>query len=110
MKYLVMRLDHDPDVGARSLIKSDEELEYFGELYLANPQLSRCGISFERFLGDPANYLGARGIGIGALDEVKGFLHLLPAQRAVRDRLDADAAGQQAFAFDSEPQHDRSAA
>lgn len=110
MKYLVLRLDHDPGTGGSSLIKSDEELDYLGDLYLANPQLHRCGISFERFLGDPADFLGARGIGIGALDEVRGFLRLLPAQRAVRDRLDAEAAGQQAFAFETEPQHDRSAA
>lgn len=69
----------------------DEFIEFWGEIYTANPFLARAGLAFEDFLRDPhglfreALYapIAARSPG------------LLAAQRAVQRRLDAAAACEQ---------------
>lgn len=69
----------------------DEFIEFWGEIYTANPFLYRAGLAFEDFLRDPhglfreALYapIAARSPG------------LLAAQRAVQRRLDAAAASEQ---------------
>jgi hypothetical protein len=66
---------------------SDEELEYFGELYLSRG-VREAGVAFEHFLADPEYYLAkyperdARPDGNG--DRRKGlrqFFRLRPAAR-----------------------------
>ena len=69
---------------APGLYLSDERLDYFGELFLANPALRATGVTFEAFLIVPSPF-------ILPLPDVD-YYPLLPAQRAVRDRLDAAAA------------------
>lgn len=99
MDYLLItsqRLHH----GEGSRTFSDAEIDHWGEIYLANPWLYRLGISFGEFIESPAAYLHAVGCAaLMPLPEGAKFYPLLPAQRAVQERLDAEAAGQQSFPF-----------
>ena len=78
---------------------SDERLDFLGEIYLRNPRLVSLGISFESFLSAPGAVLWSEIAGILACDDVLDFIRLLPAQRAVRDSLDAAHAGQREIVF-----------
>ncbi len=80
---------------AAPLILSDELIELWGEIYLANPLLTQLGITFEDFLSAPAGILSAATYQtLMPLPDGAQFYALLPAQRAVRDRMDAADAGQ----------------
>jgi hypothetical protein len=98
MNYLLLtqaRLNH----ASPPLIMRDERLDFYGDLYHLNPRLAWLGISFEVFLSDPESFIGAEIAGLVALDDAAEFLRLLPAQRAVRDRIDASEAGQMELAL-----------
>jgi hypothetical protein len=66
---------------------SDEELEYFGELYLSRG-IREAGVAFEHFLADPDHYLAkyperdARRDGDG--NRRKGILQFLRLRSATR--------------------------
>ena len=76
----------------------DEFIEFWGEIFTANPFLYRAGLTFEDFLRDP------RGLFRDALYAPIAARSpgLLAAQRAVQRRLDAHAAsGQLELALDA---------
>lgn len=101
MNYLLITHDRLHAHPAASLRMPDELLDFYGDLYLANAWLGAIGISFELFLGAPAQWLAcAQSHSLVPLDERQNFYPLLPRQRAVRDRVDAAEAGQQSFDFD----------
>lgn len=86
--------------SAAPLIMPDEVLEFWGEVYIANPVMAQIGISFEAFLAQPARILPAASFtAVILLTEYFDRLPLLPAQRAVRDRLEAADAGQMELAL-----------
>lgn len=86
--------------AAAPLIMADELLEFWGAIYLDNPVIAQLGISFEAFLAQPARILPAASFtALVPLTEFFDRLPLLPAQRAVRDRLDAADAGQMELAL-----------
>lgn len=66
------------------VILPDEQLDHWGEVYLATPRLAARGVLFESFLAAPQEILAA-------LAEVDAMQPqpLLAEQRAVRDRVDA---------------------
>lgn len=74
---------------------ADGYLDQWGEIFLANPQLRTLGVSFEQFLAQPAEILRAAVYhDLMPLPEHMDFYPPLPRQRAIRERLDAEAAGQ----------------
>ena len=69
------------------LLMDDQELDFWGEIYLANPLLARLGISFEAFLAQPRRLIECANVGASvSLQRFFEDLPLLPAQRAARDR------------------------
>jgi hypothetical protein len=84
------------------LIMTDEEIDFWGGVYLANPAIFQLGISFEQFLAQPRELLPAATFGalISLTDLLLSRVTLLPKQRAVQERLDAADAGQLAFDLD----------
>jgi len=81
------------------LVMSDEVIDFWGEVYLANPAIAQLGITFEMFLAQPLNLLPAATFEavIPLTDLLLGRVALLPRQRAVQERLDAADAGQLSF-------------
>lgn len=76
----------------------DADIERWGEIYLANPQLATIGVTFEAFLNQPGQILRAAIYHeLVPLPDHLDFYPLLPKQRAIRERLDAAAAGQMAL-------------
>ncbi len=67
---------------------SDDHIERWGEVYLANPQVRARGVWFETFLLAPERTLAECA---APVIEVHAC-GLLPAQRAVRDHADTQAA------------------
>ena len=66
----------------------DAYIDYWGEIYTANPVLHRRGILFESFLQAPHELLAAVANGTALpLPDREDFYPLLPAQQRVRDRL-----------------------
>lgn len=73
----------------------DAHLDHWGEVYRANAGLGAIGITFEIFLQAPQMFLDSATHHILVpLPEGRPFYALLPAQRAVQERLDAEDAGQ----------------
>ena len=81
------------------LILPDEEIEFWGGVYLANPAIFQLGISFEQFLAQPREILPAAHFSavIPLTELLLGRVGLLPKQRVVQERLDAADAGQLSF-------------
>jgi hypothetical protein len=71
----------------------DARLEYYGEVYVANPSLRAIGVSFEMFLQSPETFLFSV-LTLVPLPADQRYHPLLPQQRAVQEHLDAAAAGQ----------------
>lgn len=96
MNYVICSKQRiDAAASVKPLVMSDEEIEFWGGVYLANPTLSMLGFTFEAFLTEPRRILPAAEFSaIFSLTEFFDRLPLLPAQRAVRERLDAQDAGQ----------------
>ena len=93
--YLLVTAHRLQPVVARTY--ADAYIERWGEIYLANPQLATIGITFEAFLNQPENLLRAAIYHeLVPLPDHVNFYPLLPKQRALRERLDAAAAGQMA--------------
>ena len=72
-------------------IYPDEYIEFWGEIFTANPFLSRAGLAFKDFLRDP-HVLFREALYAPIAARSPG---LLAAQRAVQRRLDAAAASEQ---------------
>lgn len=73
----------------------DDYLDRWGDEYLAHPFLRAMGITFEQFLQFPRELLdGASVMTLIPLPDPHKFYPLLPKQRAVQERVDAEAAGQ----------------
>ncbi len=73
-----------------SLVMSDAALNYWAEVYLANPLLSKLGITFVMFLNQPRARIAAAQrlwAAVSLTDCIEQF-DLLPEQRAVRARLE----------------------
>lgn len=62
----------------------DEELEHWGEVFVRRDLLHGFGVRFDTFIARPRQILAAL--------ESREFRPLLRAQRAVRDRIDAELA------------------
>lgn len=66
----------------------DAYIEYWGEIYTANPVLRQRGILFHAFLHAPDELLAAVTSGTSLpLPEGEEFYPLLPAQRRVHDKV-----------------------
>ena len=79
----------------------DDYLEHWGNEYRARPFLRAIGISFEQFLQFPRELIDTASVStLIPLPNAHGFYPLLPAQRAVQERVDAAAAGQLALPFE----------
>ena len=63
----------------------DEYIEFWAEIYLANPILRSRGVLFAAFLVAPEEILAAVAMPLLILDE---HLPLMPAQRKVQHRQD----------------------
>ena len=68
----------------------DAHIDYWGEIYLANPMIRAHGVLFGTFLMAPLEILHA--VVMAPIDVRQG---LLARQRAVQRRLDLEAAGEQ---------------
>ena len=99
MNYLLCtQRRFEADAVAAPLVFADEAIDFWSEVYLANPVLSKLGISFEAFLAQPREILpAAQFTALMPLTDYIDNLPLLPRQRAVRERLDARDAGQLAL-------------
>lgn len=73
-------------------VKTDEEIEWFGNIFVAHQLLAR-GILFETFLQDPKAIFEA-ATGRAWPPAVDYFLPLLPAQRAVAQRARFEMASE----------------
>jgi hypothetical protein len=75
--------------GRSSPRVSDEELEYYGDLYI-QWAIREAGVDFEGFLNNPEYYLErhARGRWRIGKEERKGLRSYLRLRRATRRRLD----------------------
>jgi len=69
---------------------TDAQIDYWGEVFTANPQIARRGVLFEVFLFNPPMYLGPN-------PAVSVFVRdgLLQEQRAVRRSIDQESALQE---------------
>lgn len=79
-----------PNQPVTSLIMPDAALEYWAEVYLANPLLAKLGITFELFLKQPRARIAAAQrlwAAVQLTDCIEQF-DLLPKQRAVCTRLE----------------------
>ncbi|TAK82099.1 MAG: hypothetical protein EPO20_22680 [Betaproteobacteria bacterium] len=70
---------------------ADEHVEYYAEIYLANPQLARRGVLFETFLLAPEEIL----IACARPALIVHRCGLLPAQQDARRRAELDEALQE---------------
>jgi len=78
----------------------DAWIEDWGAEYLAHPFLRAIGISFELFLQFPRELLDTASVStLIPLPTAHGLYPLLPRQRAVQERVDAEAAGQLSLPF-----------
>ncbi len=75
--------------GRSSPRVSDEELEYYGDLYI-QWAIREAGVDFEGFLNNPEYYLErhARGRWRTGKEERKGLRSYLRIRQATRRRLD----------------------
>jgi hypothetical protein len=81
----------------------DAYLDHWGDVYLGNPALRAIGITFEMFLQAPEQILGSATFHtLMPLPEGHKFYPLLPAQRAVQERVDAEAAGQMSLNLEAQ--------
>lgn len=88
---------------AAPLILPDEAIDFWGGVYLENPVLAQIGITFEAFLAQPREILPAAHFSaIVPLTDFIDSFSLLPKQRAVQERLDAESAGQLSFKLETE--------
>jgi hypothetical protein len=69
--------------------RSDEELDFWGDIYLAAQIGDRLGVSFEQFLDAPHSHLIACGQESAPSKIRAGFRPLLPKQEVVIARLHA---------------------
>lgn len=65
---------------------SDEYLEHWAKVYLANPILRRRGVLFAAFLVSPEEILVA--VAMPQVADLEEYRPLLPAQRRVQHRQD----------------------
>jgi len=79
--------------GRSSVRLSDEELEYYAELYIGNG-IRETGVEFESFLNNPEYYLrkhGAKGQGVDGPDgegrrrKLRSYLRLRTGTRTPAD-------------------------
>lgn len=68
---------------------SEEHIERWAGVYLANPQLRARGVLFETFLLAPVEILAACGLQLAMIVSRPG---LLPRQRDAQRRVDTEAA------------------
>jgi hypothetical protein len=86
----------------------DDYIERWGDEYVAHPYLRAIGISFEQFLQFPRELLESASVTtLIPLPEAHKFYPLLPKQRAVQERVDAEAAGQMRLPLDRAEEHAR---
>ncbi len=74
----------------RTTTYSDEYLDFWGEIYLANPAVRLSGIAFDDFLRAPQTHLRAATAPL--VDDDDDERPPLAAQQAVADRLAAEDA------------------
>ncbi len=87
MKVFVV-MEHPVDMDG---IYPDAYIDYWGEVYLANPQVRAAGVLFGTFLRYPAEILHAVAMQPIAIERVG----LLARQRVVQRRMDLAARGEQ---------------
>ena len=93
MHYLLLTQARLTSITPRTY--DDVWLHHWADVYLANTGLRAIGITFEMFLQAPAQILASATFHtLMPLPEAHKFYPLLPAQRAVQERVDAAAAGQ----------------
>ncbi len=70
-------------------IMSDEDMDFWGDLFVIGKVGERLGITFEQFLEEPRTHLTRAGLQGADERMAQGFLPLLPKQEAVISRLHA---------------------
>lgn len=70
-------------------IMSDEDMDFWGDLFVVGKVGERLGITFEQFLKEPRTHLARAGMEGADERMAQGFLPLLPKQQAVISRLHA---------------------
>lgn len=73
---------------------TDEHIEYWGKVFVDN-QLRQTGLTFERFIEDPVEHLEAELFRFRERSFEPDPLPLLPRQRAVQARIDAQLIDEQ---------------
>ncbi len=95
-RYLLITTHYLQPVAPRTY--DDAWIERWAAVYNANPQIAAIGITLDMFLAQPEQLLRAAVYHeLVPLPEHLDFYPLLPKQRAIRERLDAEAAGQMAL-------------
>lgn len=76
----------------------DAYIEHWGEIYARNTWLRDIGVTFEMFLEQPDRVLASPTCQALMPSPVDHFYPLLPQQRAVQARIDAERAFPELFA------------